>query len=259
MPRPRFQLSDTQAALIAQGVARLDATIPRDARSHRPFVREFIKVVHTATGKLYSPEIYRRLMDAYAPTRRPSVATLASEREHAGMVLNAATTSVGDDSASAPRVPVLADLADVVAAAIDAKLGAIVEGTSQLQNAQLDFYQHQLQQAETELRQLRARVATLATELAVARQSAEQYRVEAAAAREQNVKHAQTFESMTGSADEMRKFALMSIEDARGEVRTWKDRCAEMEIQRHRDAQALEAMRRANFKAATTTITERDK
>lgn len=36
----------------------------------------------------------------------------------------------------------------------------------------------------------------------------------------------------------------MAIDEVRGEVRHWKDRCADLELQRQRDFQQLDAMRR---------------
>jgi multidrug efflux pump subunit AcrA (membrane-fusion protein) len=60
----------------------------------------------------------------------------------------------------------------------------VVQTVEYVQNAQLEFYQHQLEQAEQEAQALRATPATMGAELAAARQSAEQYRAEAQAGRE---------------------------------------------------------------------------
>lgn len=233
----------------------LDARIPVDTRSHRPFVREFIRVVHAATGKLYSPEIYRRLLDAYAPTRRPSISTLADEREHAGrtLIATAVGPSSGDVAGQIARPAAIGDIAEQVADAVEARLARGLDMVAQQQNAQLDFYVHQLQQAEAELKSQRAHLGTLGAELAAARQSAEQYRLEAESGRALIAQHVQSVAVLSQNADDMRKFALMSIEDARAEARALKDRCVELELQQHRDAQAMEAMRRANFRAAATT------
>lgn len=261
MPRPPFHLTDQQAARIAQGVMELDTRIPVDTRSHRPFVREFIQLVHATTGKLYSPEIYRRLLDAYAPARRPSMSTLAEEREHAGRTLTAALAPVlGENAAPGPlQAAPPSDIAERVADAVEARLGRSLDAVAQQQNAQLDFYLHQLQQAEAELKALRAHIATLVGQLAEARQSAEQYRADAEAGRALIAQHVQSVAVLSQSADDMRKFALMSIEEARGEARELKDRCVELELQQHRDAQALDALRRANFRAATNAGLENDK
>lgn len=260
MPRPPFQLTDQQASEIARGVADLEARIPLDVRSHRPFVRAFIDLIRDATGNLYSPTIYRRLLDAYAPARRPSMTTLAAERERAGRVA-VKSAAVTDGSAGPAAIAAfaspddLADLRDIVADAIEEKLARVVKTVEYVQNAQLEFYQHQLEQTEQEVQALRARLATMGAELAAARQSAEQYRVEAQAERETVGRHLQTIEQLSKDADEMRKFALMGIDDARAEARQWKERCAQLEVLRHKDAQAMDTMRRAAFNAASSPTT----
>ena len=258
MPRPPFKLTDQQAAHIAQGVMSLDARIPIDPRSHRPFVRAFIELVHAATGKLYSPEIYRRLLDAYASTRRPSMATLADEREHAGRALMAATTDLSSSvNVSTPSLlGGLGDIAERVADAVEVKIARSLDMIAQQSNAQLDFYVHQLQAAEAELKAQRAHVAALGAQLAEARQSAEQFRIEAESSRSLITQHVQSVAVLSQNAEDMRKFALMSIEEARGQARALKDRCIEMELQQQRDAQTMDTMRRANFRAATASIPE---
>jgi len=259
MPRPPFSLTDQQAGDIARGVAELEARIPFDARSHRPFVRAFIELIRDATGNLYSPTIYRRLLDAYAPTRRPSMTTLEAERARAGRVApRSMSTSTGDGlpaTATLASRDELDNLRDIVADAIEDKLARVVQTVEYVQNAQLEFYQHQLEQAEQEVQALRARLATMGAELAAARQSAEQYRAEAQAGRETVERHLQSIEQLSKSADEMRKFALMGIDDARAETRQWKERCAQLEVLRHKDAQAMDTMRRAAFNAATSPST----
>jgi hypothetical protein len=79
--RPPFSLTDDQARDLLQGVAPLLERYPLDPRDHRPFLRAFLRVVHSVTGKLYGPDIYRRLLRAYAPGRNPSTSTIASERD----------------------------------------------------------------------------------------------------------------------------------------------------------------------------------
>lgn len=61
-------------------------------------------------------------------------------------------------------------------------------------------------------------------------------------------------QALSRGAEDMRKFALMSIEEARGETRSWKDRCVEAELQRERDLHPLDTMRRANYLAAAGTL-----
>lgn len=221
----------------------------------RPFVREFIELVRTVTGKLYSPEIYRRLLDAYAPGRRPSMGTLASERERAGRLPSVAMSAAAASDAAPGGVPAgLDELRNVVGDVVEAKLGRIMATVEQVQNAQVEFYQYQLQEAEAELKALRARVTDLGAELAAVRQSAEQYRAEVDANRALIERNTQTIEALSRNAEDMRKFALMSIEDARAETRSWKDRCIEAELQRERDAQALDTLRRAGYQSTAAAV-----
>lgn len=257
MPRPPFHLTDEQASQIAKGVMGLELRIPLDARSHRPFVREFIQLVYAATGKLYSPEIYRRLLHAYAPARRPSMQTLASEREHAARLSVPTAPAVDQEPALARLAD--SDWADRIAGAVTAKLAPALDTIAEQHNAQLDFYLHQLQQSDAELKSLRAHVATLGAQLAASARSAEQYRLEAESSRELLAKHVETIAQLNQNADDMRRFALISIEEARGEARMLKERCAELELQRQRDAQAMDSMRREYHRAARTAMKETDK
>jgi hypothetical protein len=68
-------------------------------RDHRPFLRAFLRAVHDVTGKLYGPDIYRRLLHAYAraATRRhlpsPANATRSSGRSPSPAAVPAQTLS----------------------------------------------------------------------------------------------------------------------------------------------------------------------
>ncbi len=243
MGRPPFQLSDEQASHIARGVAELDALLPRDQRNHRPFVREFIRIIHSATGKLYSPSIYHRLLGAYAPTRRPSTATIATERDKVGLLLTPAIQEPlrqfsGSDAGLAEA------LRSAVADAIELQLGRIAAAGEGFEHSKLDFYRNRLNEAETAIKATRAEVLRLSAELAAAKQSAEQWEAEAMASRELQTKSLETIAALNVSADENRKFALIAIDESRGETRTWKERCIELELQRAKDLQAVDAMRR---------------
>ena len=63
-------------------------------------------------------------------------------------------------------------------------------------------------------------------------------------ARQANEKLVEQLRAIQEGADGNRRFALMAIDEVRGEVRHWKDRCADLELQRQRDFQQLDAMRR---------------
>lgn len=75
MSRPAFAMPDPEARQLAQLADALHERHPQNPRDHRPYVREFMRAVHAATGHVYSPAIYRRLLAVRAPGRCPSAAT----------------------------------------------------------------------------------------------------------------------------------------------------------------------------------------
>lgn len=181
-------------------------------------------------------------MRAYAPCRRPSTATVASERTRImddKVVLDAADTS-GD----VQREHLAQAIRGAIADEFDLRLASLPRADNATGNAEHQFYKNRLDDAERDLRELRATAAQLATGLAVASQRAELLQKELDGQREINARHGDQVRSFQSSVDAHRKFALMSIEDARGEVRHWKERCADLELQRQRDYQLVDAMRR---------------
>lgn len=251
MSRPAFRLTDDQARHIAQQVAAIDLAIPLDTGNHRPFVSAFIKAVHQATGKFFSPNIYHRLLRAYAPARRPSTATLASERTR--IMDDMAVLDAADASGDMQRERLAQAVRGAIADELDLRLAALPRTDGAAGNAEQQFYKHRLEDAERELRELRAKAAQLVTELAVATQRADMLQKDLDAQRDSNSKLGDQVRSFQSSVDEHRKFALMSIEDARGEVRHWKERCADLELQRQRDYQLVDALRRLVSKQDETT------
>lgn len=242
MSRPSFRLTDAQARYIAQQVAAIDLAIPLDTGNHRPFVSAFIKAVHEATGKFFSPNIYHRLLRAYAPLRRPSTATVASERTR--VMDDMAVLDAADASGDIQRERLAQAVRCAIADELDLRLTSLPRPDGAAGSAEQQFYRHRLEEAERELRELRAKAAQLVTELAVANQRAELLQNDLDVQRDLNTDLGDQVRSFQSSVDEHRKFALMSIEDARGEVRHWKERCADLELQRQRDYQLVDAMRR---------------
>lgn len=205
--------------------------------------------VRDVTGNLYSPAIYRRLLDAYAPARRPSTETLAAERAYAGTLAErrVAMAESSANAASGSPDDLTFAIQDAVTEALDRHLLGMQRMTEQVNAAQLEFYQHQLTQAEAGLAHLRNQLSAVNAELAAARQAAEQYKAEVEAARAVLIKNAETIEALNRSSDGARTFALMAIEEARGETRVWKERYADLQIERQKDAQLLDSMRRQAF------------
>lgn len=114
-------------------------------------------------------------------------------------------------------------------------------------NAESRFLINRLQETEQQLVDLRATTASLASELEVAKHSARQHAEEAARATAALARQSDSVAALTREAAEMRKFALMSIEEARGEGRAWKERLAALEAQRQADGRLMESFRRLAY------------
>jgi hypothetical protein len=242
MSRPAFRLADEQARHIAQRVALLDQDIPLDTNNHRPFVGAFIEAVHDATGSFFSPMIYQRLLRAYAPARRPSTATIASERARIMDTAEQLERAAGLDDVQRERFT--GAIRSVIADELDERLARFPAADMSTGSAQIEFFKNRLAECESELRGLRATAAQLVTDLALATQRAQIADRELRDQRQTNEKLVEQMRLVQDSADGNRRFALMSIEEARGEVRDWKNRCVELELQHQRDLQQLDAMRR---------------
>lgn len=250
MPRSPFALTDDQARIVTSRVAELQATYPFDPRNHRPFVRGFMRAVHEATGKLHSPAIYQRLLAAYASERRPSTATLAAEKEALAAEFALRPGLPETPGAESPSTPSL-DFAQVHAIVSDAVDAALARASrfGAAGTAQTDFYAARLRETELELLAVRAEAARLAAELAVARECATLREQESARLQELLGSQAAAVTKLTNEVADMRKFALQSIEEARGESRVWKERAVALEAQRQMDARLLETFRQHAYRA----------
>jgi hypothetical protein len=242
MSRPPFRLRDDQARRIAQRVAVLDQDIPLDPSNHRPFVGAFIQAVRDATGNYFSPMIYQRLLRAYAPARRPSTATIASERARIMDTAEQLERAAGLDDIQRERFTEA--IRSVIADELEQRLAGLPAGDTTTGSAQVEFFKNRLAECESELRNLRATAAQLVTDLALSTQRAEIADRALGEQCEANNKLVEQLRAIQESADGNRRFALMAIDEVRGEVRHWKDRCADLELQRQRDFQQLDAMRR---------------
>ncbi|TFW20114.1 hypothetical protein [Duganella callida] len=243
MPRPPFSLTDDQARAISAGVAQLELDYPIDPQNHRPFVRAFIRLVHTATGRFYSPAVYRRLLGAYAQHRRPSTSTLAAEKA----ALAAETTSVEPASEVAATLSMPSALPALIANAVaDAMAQSCrVDGIAAAQAA---FYADRLRETELELRTERMNAAQLLAALNQSRETAAQQAEETGKLRGVVAAQSEAITKLTAEVSDLRKFALVAIDDARGETRTWKDRAAYLESQRQLDSRLLETFRQKAYR-----------
>lgn len=260
MGRPAFSLTDQQARLLAERVHDINIACPLDGSSHRPFVREFIAAVHRATGELFSPTIYRRLLGAYAPERTPSTVTIANELRRFAAQLDAASlatdcvTSTVDDEFNGGNCADLVHAGELVHLLRDVVRDAVAlphraappPGSSSVEQR---FLQTRLDEAEKELRLLRERTQALSTELVVAHHSAALHKAETLRLHESLAQQASATSTLAAASEDARRFALQAIDVARGETRMWKERCGVLEKLLRRDALLLEHFRQAAYRA----------
>jgi hypothetical protein len=228
MTRPVFRLSDDEARILVARLRSINIDYPLNQRDHRPFVRAFIRAVHEATGKTFSPAIYRRLLDAYAPERRPSTSTLALEKEV--FVDALALERAGAAQVAASDAPQLAAL---IRAAVNEAVGnGLVPRTYVSAGGGVDaevFWRDRVAETETALAEARAHAARLAGELLAARAAAECATAELADARRALEHQGTQLAKLAEEVQQSRRFAMRAIDDARGETRAWREQCAAIE------------------------------
>ena len=182
------------------------------------------------TGQLFIPTIYRRLLDAYAPQRKPSTVTLADERRRLAELLAVVSRVDHDEPADAH-----ANLLHLIRAAVTDALevtGPVVRAGASEGSAELAFLRSWVDEAEAMVRQLRAHAAEIAAQLAVSQYSAAQYQDEAQRLHCALGEQTAAIGVFSIASDDARKFAMLAIDEARGETRMWKERCLALEGQR---------------------------
>lgn len=250
MSRPPFSLTDDQARDLLQGVAPLLERYPVDPRDHRPFLRAFIRVVHAVTGKLYGPDIYRRLLRAYAPGRSPSTSTIATERsdlerELAAAVPTAALSSAGSalflPAAAAPGL----DLSLIRTAFVE-QLPQFARLAAQAgRDTQVEYLQARLRDAERATSELKAAAARLAADLQEQSGRAALFARELETSQAALVQQQQVVGSLTEELKGQRQFAMQAIELGRGETRLVKERVAELHAKNDRLETMIDQLRMA--------------
>lgn len=250
MPRPPFQLTDDQAKTLVAEMMHVHERHPDHERAHRPFVRDFIRAVHTATGKTFSPAIYQRLLQAYAPTRRPSVTTLMLEK--------AAFEQTLEVEASAARQVTEAggtELSLVIQRAVEEAMGTVrpvvreagPDMESRIAMSQRDFLLERLSDTETKLEKVQAQAARLAAELQAALAVRDSLEAQLAQANVAADKQTQRVQELTKSLDDMRMFSMRAVDAVRGETRAWQDRYAHLEGELKRSKQHAEYFRQIAY------------
>ena len=245
MSRPPFSLTDDQARELVQRVTPLLDRFPVDPRDHRPFLRAFLGAVHAVTNKLYGPDIYRRLLRAYAPGRNPSTPTIASERDALERELAAVAPVPAPSSGPvsfAPAAPA-ADAA-LIRAIFTESMPQFARLAAQAgRDTQVDYLNARLREAERATSDAKAQAARLAGELQaqVARADllARELEVSQAALAQQREAVAGLTEELKGQ----RLFAMQSIDSARAEMRMTNDRTAELQSKIDRLEMTIDQLR----------------
>jgi hypothetical protein len=250
MSRPRFSLTDDQARNLVQRVEPLLSSYPIEPGSHRPFMRGFIRAVYEVTNKLYGPDIYRRLLRAYAPGRSPSTQTIASERDTLERELAAAAPALAPPP---PGGPYLSQPAASTAPALDASVirSVFVECMPQFsrlaaqagRDAQVDYLNGRLLAAERATAEAKAHAARLAAELQAQAARVELLGRELQESRSALAHQQQVVAGLTEEITGQRQFAMQSIELSRAETRFAKDRSAELQAKIDRLEMTIDQLR----------------
>jgi len=237
-------------------------------RQHRPFVHDFLRAVHHATGRIYSAGTYRKLLQAYAPERTPSTTTLETEKNLLEHELKSRAVAVGIAAATplpaaeaAPSVPAPAparetglELQQIISllhhlsARLDQQDRAFAgQDRSAGLQAHNDYLRERLAVTEEDLNETRAQAARMALEVQAAATQAEE-RARELAALYQNVKdQAAALGAMAEELHGSRQFAMQAIDGVRGETRGAKERCAQLEQQLKDKEQQVDMYRQMAF------------
>lgn len=232
MTRPIFQPSDDEARILINRLQSINVDHPLNPRDHGPFVRAFVRAVYEATGKTFSPVIYRRLLDAYAPDRRPSTSTL--ERAKHSLIDELEIEREGAAEVASVDAPHLSALIR------DAVLDAFgthpvhpphVAGASASAGPHVAFWRERAAESESAFADAQAQAARLAGELLAALASCDAMAAELASARAQLKEQTSQVGRLATEFEQARLFSMRAIDDARGETRAWRERCASVEAQ----------------------------
>lgn len=250
MSRPPFSLADDDARALLALLPPIVIRHANDLRNHRLFVRDFIEAVHNATGRTYGPDVYRRLLAAYAPERRPSTTTLAAEKAALEQRLALIPAIVASAQAGEGGEP-LADLLRRVVRGVLAESGRDqddAEAVPQQYRAHADYLRERLDRTEAELANARETAARLAAQLQLAQSQAALYQEQLQLAQAAAAKQAQANEQLPQALQDMRQFALRAMDDVRGETRAVKENNAYL-MQQLKDQEAtLETFRQIAYR-----------
>jgi len=266
--RPRFALTDDEARSLVMQLGDIRTRHANNPRQHRPFVHDFLRAVHHATGRIYSAGTYRKLLQAYAPERTPSTTTLETEKNLLEHDLKSRAVSAGIAAATplpaaeaAPSVPTPAparetglELQQIIgllhhlSARLDQQDRAFAgQDRSAGLQAHNDYLRERLASTEEDLRETRAQAARMALEAQAAVTQAEERARELAVLYQSVKDQAAALGAMAEELHGSRQFAMQAIDGVRGETRAAKERCAQLEQQLKDKEQQVDMYRQMAF------------
>lgn len=252
MSRPSLlPLPDTAAAILVRELQPLLSVYPAGTGSHRPFVREFIRVVFNATGRSYNPTIYRKLLAAYAPGRSPSTDTLASEKKAFDAAL-AEEAHAGREFEVENCEPLEKVVQRAVNTALAKQNGAGQQpavGADRYLQAQLDFLQARLHATESQLNEIRKTAAQQAAELQVAQAMRDTLQAQVDTGHQLARERELRLDQLTAELAGTRKFAMNAIDSSRGETRAQQERANHLETLLKAEKSHTEVFRRLAYRA----------
>ncbi len=250
-------LPDAQVSIFLRELTPLLDAYPAGATSHRPFVREFIRIVYQATGRTFNPQIYRKLLLVHAPGHRPSTDTLAQEKkafDEARSIEGNARRQI--DGQSGQELAYVVERA--VAAAFVRQVGeknVNFANADRYLQAQVDFLQARLIETEKMLNDVRTQAARLVGELQAEHGVRETLHTQMEAANALGLAQTQRIEQLTIELTGMRKFAMHAIDGCRGETRAQLERALHLESMLKTEKEHVEVFRRLAYRAGASIPT----
>jgi hypothetical protein len=249
--RPTFSLTDDEARRLISELADIGVRCQFNPRDHRPFVREFVRAMHRVTGKTFSPAIYRRLLAAYAPERKPSTATLALEKERFVKKLEITPAAMDADpnpEFAEPGGNLVAEIRQALEDMAGYRASTRTSHADSYLQAQCDFLQQRLSHNEKQLSEAKDCAHQIETQRQVLAAQAQRDREQIDSLRAAGAAMAAELAKLAGAIDDARQFALLAIDEARGETRAWKERCIATEAQYKEQVSLTETFRRLAYR-----------
>lgn len=256
MPRPSLlPLHDEHARHLVRALVAIEVAHPHNLRDHRPFVRAFLRAVYEATGRTFSPAIYRKLLVAYAPGRSPSTSTLANEKNQLEAQLQMEAGAQQEISQTSEQS--FTQLNQVVRQAVEDGLHHHTQERPSARHAsalqeQHTLLQQQLFQTEQRMQESRQHSERLAAELAVSQALKQMLATQLSESQQQVGQLSTQVGKLATEVEGMRKFALNAIEVSRGEIRTHGDRVAYLEAQLAKEKNHTEVFRRLAYRGGAS-------